>query len=407
MISDTLERRTNETAYEYIKRIVYGKLVYKTIDADYEDLSEYIFGEGNCFSSTEVRKRMYGIKRFIELIEEEGIKKIKNDSDEEEILERIRLEKKEFEKEKKRFQDQRREYNKLRDYEARYEHLKNEFIREIRESDNIQLDFNSSPIEYDTSGKDGVLLLSDWHIGLNVENYWNKYNINELYKRIEKLVDKTIEYGKFHKINTLHVFGLGDFTHGLIHISARVASDEDVVSQTKIASEILAQMLAKFSNTFNNVEFYIVTGNHGRVSPSKEESINKENFEEFIMWYLKAKLSKFANIKLHENTYDDDIIVTNILGHICLGVHGDRDKISNVAQNLSLMLKVVPEYIFTADKHHLEENEINGVEVIINRSLSGVDEYAKNIRKTSYAGQTFMIFDREEGRQCTYNIKLN
>lgn len=394
-----INRREDESFIDYKARLLLGKLD-KTIDLDWSEIAGLL--ELDC-SADHLRKTAYGFKEAYEHYQE----KMENGIDDNEILNELSSKKEELDKEKKRFQDQRREYNKIRDYDARYEHLKNEFIKEIRESDNIQLNFNSSHKEHITTNKEGVLLLSDWHVGLKVENYWNKYNINELHKRIEGLVDKVIEYGKFHKISNLHVFGLGDFTHGLIHISARVASEEDVVSQTKIASEILAQMLAKFSYEFNNVEFHIVAGNHGRVSPNKQDAINKENFEEFIMWYLEAKLSEMSNIKLHENTYDEGIIVANVLGHTCIGVHGDKDKVTNVAQNLSLMLKVVPEYIFTADKHHLEENEIHGIEVVINRSLSGVDEYAKNIRKTSYAGQAFMIFDREVGRECTYNIKLN
>lgn len=397
------KRLDNESDFDYGMRLIETKIELNPDNLDWQDIIELVGLNVHRDTLRKASQTEFGGYNVYRIMKE----RLEDGFSEEDALNRIRKEKEEFDKEKKRFQDQRREYNKLRDYEARYEHLKNEFIREIRESDNIHLEFNTNPIEYITSGKDGVLLLSDWHVGLNVENYWNKYNINELYKRIEKLVNKVVEYGQFHRINTLHILGLGDFAHGLIHVSARVASEEDVVSQIKIASEILAQMITRFSNEFNNVEYHMVTGNHGRVSPNKQDSINKENFEEFIMWYLEAKLSEKDNIVLHSNEYDEGIIVANILGHTCLGVHGDKDKISNVAQNLSLMLKVVPEYIFTADKHHLEENEVHGVEVIINRSLSGVDEYAKNIRKTSYAGQTFMIFDEEIGRECTYNIKLN
>jgi len=75
-----LNKQINESQYDYIKRIVYGKLIDKTIDEDYEQLSELIFGIGNCYSSSEVRKRMYGIKCFIESLEKENInKQIHND----------------------------------------------------------------------------------------------------------------------------------------------------------------------------------------------------------------------------------------------------------------------------------------------------------------------------------------
>ncbi len=66
-----LERKNGESDFEYIKRLVYGKLVDKTIDVDYEELSEKIFGEGNCYNSSEVRKRMYGMKYLLDVINNE------------------------------------------------------------------------------------------------------------------------------------------------------------------------------------------------------------------------------------------------------------------------------------------------------------------------------------------------
>lgn len=55
--------------YEQVKELIQGKLIDRTLDVEYEDLSEVLFGEGNCFNSSEVRKRMYGMKRLIEIIE--------------------------------------------------------------------------------------------------------------------------------------------------------------------------------------------------------------------------------------------------------------------------------------------------------------------------------------------------
>lgn len=57
--------------YQELKKIVEDKLINKTEERSYEDLSELIFGEGNCFNESEVRKRMYGMKRLIEIIEQD------------------------------------------------------------------------------------------------------------------------------------------------------------------------------------------------------------------------------------------------------------------------------------------------------------------------------------------------
>ena len=56
--------------------------------------------------------------------------------------------------------------------------------------------------------------------------------------------------------------------------------------------------------------------------------------------------------------------------------------------------------------HRGAEDEVHGSEVIINSSLSGVDDYAKELRYVNTPAQKFMIFNKDEGRVCTYNIKL-
>lgn len=65
-----IDKEINIT-YKEVKNLVYDKLIAKTNDTPYEELSELLFGEGNCFNKSEVRKRMYGMKRLIEIIEAE------------------------------------------------------------------------------------------------------------------------------------------------------------------------------------------------------------------------------------------------------------------------------------------------------------------------------------------------
>lgn len=59
--------------YRDIKKVIEDKLVNRTENRSYEDLSELLFGEGNCFNESEVRKRMYGMKRLIEIIDNENV----------------------------------------------------------------------------------------------------------------------------------------------------------------------------------------------------------------------------------------------------------------------------------------------------------------------------------------------
>lgn len=60
-----------DITYQQIKDIVYGKMVAKTDTRSFEELSEILFGEGVHFGESEVRRRMHGMKRIIEIIENE------------------------------------------------------------------------------------------------------------------------------------------------------------------------------------------------------------------------------------------------------------------------------------------------------------------------------------------------
>ena len=65
-----IAKQDNESRLDHHKRIVYGKLVDKTLsDVDYAELSEVVYGQQ--FSSDVARRMFYGSKRTLDLIEEE------------------------------------------------------------------------------------------------------------------------------------------------------------------------------------------------------------------------------------------------------------------------------------------------------------------------------------------------
>ena len=114
--------------YNKIKSIVYGKLIDKTEDRDYTELSEELFGEGNCFNSSEVRKRMYGMKRLIEVIESETVEKITGNDD---LVREIEEKTLELQKERYKLADTKREINKKIREAARRELISEEVVQAI------------------------------------------------------------------------------------------------------------------------------------------------------------------------------------------------------------------------------------------------------------------------------------
>ena len=113
-----LERQANESKLEHHKRLVRGKLVDKTLsDIDYTELSKYVYGKE--LSSDFARREMYGSRYTLDLMDEELIDGI----DSAQVLNDIDQKLIELKKERQKFFDQRREFNKLVSVAGRQEHL--------------------------------------------------------------------------------------------------------------------------------------------------------------------------------------------------------------------------------------------------------------------------------------------
>jgi hypothetical protein len=397
-INPIYHRKEGETDFEWKLRLVNLKLD-KLIDLDW---SEIVVILGLECSGDHLRKLAYGYRECDEYYRNQIESKVLKDK----ILSKTIAERESIEREKIKLKDQRKEFRKLLVAQSRFEYIK-EFITETA----LQI-AKQKPLEWiqckpSNGYKEGAILLSDWHSETEIENFLNKFNKEEFLRRFNKLTMKTIEYGKLHNIKVLHVCNLNDLLTGLIHFTSRVAANEDTVTQTMIVGDLLAEMLVKFANEFEKVKFYSVLDNHSRVNPNKDEAIKKESFARFLPWYMKARLQNISNIEVVDNSLDEDIMVTDICGYSVFMVHGNKDNLKNVVQDLALMIRKFPDYIFTSHLHHNIEDEVHSCEIIVNPCLMGTDEYAIDKRKSSKPAQKFLVFTPEVGRECTYNIRLD
>lgn len=387
-----MERKESESRFDYIKRITQGKRD-KSLDIDYTEWA--ILALGQEYSTDVARRMFYGIEKLIAVIEEDKIGTI---SDESFLLE-LEAKKKELAILKIQFQDQRREYSKYLRADARWQHLIEEMKDSIKELP--PLEFNNYEI---IKGEvEASLIISDWHLGLECSNYWNVFNYEVARKRIEKLKQKTIRYCELHKVKKLHIEILGDMINGSIHLGTRVESEEDVMSQAMRCAEIISNFVYDIANKVENVNVYTINGNHGRVTANKHDSIEVENFERLVPWYMKTRLKDSKNIKICENQYDDTISHYMIGNKHIFSAHGHLDKIGNVINDYSRMFKVVADEVHLGHFHSYYEKDEHNSTVVVNGSLSGVDTYAKSIRKTGTPTQILKIYGDDV---CTYKITL-
>lgn len=313
-------------------------------------------------------------------------------------------------KEKQKLFDQRREYNKLLTSDARAEHLNDELLH-IAENLNkeyplVQLD-EYKPVN---TKREALLAFSDWHYGMVTENIWNTYNTDICKRRVKKLVTKVIEYLELNKIDMLHIALLGDAAHGGCHVSCRVKSEEDTCDQIMHVSEIMAEAINKLSAHVNHITVYSCYGNHLRTIQNKQDSVDSDNLEKLIPWWLKQRLKENSKIDIVESEYKEFTRI-DVCGHHVCCVHGNLDSFRNLGSTVNTIFSrkfgETIDYTISGDKHHLEEFEQFDIESILIRSLCGTDDYANGKRLYSKPGQTLMIFNLEDGREATYHITLN
>ena len=383
-----LNQYANETELDWRYRLILTKAKRELPGVTWQDVADTL---GLEYGGENLRKMGKGILAYDEYLKSRSA--CSADDTEEFVLRR----------EKMRLQDQKRELNKnLREW-ARAEHIIEEIKGAIQES----AAFRIPELPESTDGKGGqeaVLLLSDWHYGMVTNNATNTFNSKIFKDRLAELIKQTKERCRQHDIHKIHVMALGDLVHGIIHVTARVQSEEDVVRQSMHVAESIVQLLISLREEMN-IELYWSRGNHDRIHANLKESIARESFADLILWYVKARIEGTDGITIHENKLDDEIIQAKICGHYVCAVHGHRDKPARAVRNMVAMTRILPDYVFLGHFHNSAEREIDGAEVIVNGSLCGTDDYAASLRLTGKPAQKLMVFS-ERGRECTYNLIL-
>lgn len=392
-------RKENEEDLDYAMRLIDIKKEERPDDLDWGDIVELLGLDLNKDSLRKSQDTIFGgIAVYKKMKDKELISKPADYQQE------VQIQLQELKKERIRLSDERAALNRRLRNEARKESM-HDLITECAQS--LKTEYNKiKPVCVEEEfEKAAILTLSDFHFGLEINEFNNVYNADVFYQRLNKILGKTIEYIQLNKVRTLYVLGLGDYMSGIIHTTTRIENRENIVQQVIKVSEALSQMLTELSK-FVEIYYYDVTDNHGRVFPNKDDWENEDNFSLFVRWYLDARFKDNEYIHIMQNTYSNEIGVVEIFGRNYAFTHGHRDKISNIVQNLSLMTKKFYDAIFMAHCHHYEANEIHGTYVYMNGTLSGTDMYANNERKTSNPSQNLFILNSNDGIECQYLIKL-
>ena len=200
----------------------------------------------------------------------------------------------------------------------------------------------------------------------------------------------------------------GDAISGIIHTSLRLQNNEDVIEQLKIAIDLIGEFVIELMPYFEDINIYGVAGNHSRISPAKEDNLKGENLEEMILYCLKLKFAGVEQVHIDDNSRIDNTLCClktrgNKLFYI---VHGDKDCVSNVVQNLTLMTGVKPDGVIMGHRHHNALDTVHNTKIIQCGSVVGTDDYCIDKRISGKPEQVCIITNHIDTVKCIYNVEL-
>lgn len=382
-------QQKGENRIDYIKRITNLKSEYGMTYSEWC----YLVTGGAEYSEDNSRKAYYIVEKMLPLIsyqleiDEAQIKKY-NDLHSKEV---------QIMKEREKQKDERRAFTSKIRSEARWEHLLETISDGLEEFDTSKF-LNDYVIKYEPEeNNEAILLISDTHIGMTINNKLNQYNKQICIERFDNLVNQTLVNCKRNSVKRLNVVLGGDLIEGIINTNGRVQQNENVVEQVFTASELITETLIKLSLSVPQIRVWNVNGNHARMSKDIKEAINGESFESMIYEYIKLRIENIKykekigwNIKFNDNDYPDIAIVDieNCNKTVAIS-HGTKDKnAKNNVSRINQFLDINIDYYMIGhlhSSHHQNNCYVNGC-------LAGSNEFAQNQRYNNLPVQIMLVF---------------
>ena len=403
-MEERLKRNENEKFYTYVRRLVDGKFKDNTLtDYDHTEIYKAIYGiEVN---SSEARKRMYGLRDFFANFNEEELNNITED----ETLQELESKRVEIEKERKKLQATKIEYNRNLRKDSRFEL----FYENIKDSkDRLPLPKFNEVLLNDYDNGEYLLSIADIHYGANFQSENNNYSREEVKRRFEVLLSKTRQIVKKNEITTLYIIELADTVQGLLRISDITLNDIPVVDSVVEVSRLIATFLNELSKDVNIVYRHTMASNHtqNRYLGTKASEMPSEDMEHIIGNYIKDLVSNNPRIEviLSENDYNS----FELCGQSLLCLHGHQVKsVKNAIKDYSMLHRKFYDICLLAHFHagqSMSVGESNGnTEVVVCSGFVGSDPYSDSLKVGSKGMCKLFKIEESLGITETYTIVLN
>lgn len=401
MSDNSLSRKVGENEEQFLWRIGQAK-DSGLIDLDWKEIADLMNkefrGDESEYRSESAYRKLY---QYARKFYESGA--FKQYATEDDYINELRNAKHELQMEKQKLSDERTELNRALREQARKESYIDLVSRQIQNVKPLEFDYVQR--EYRETDNDLICHITDLHAGINIDHWYNRFDMSVLRERLWKYLDQLFDIQKRHNSQNCYVV-IGEILSGLIHHELRIENNENVVEQFIYVSSMLSEFLAEVSKRFENVHVYITPGNHSRVVANKEHSLRGENFDVLLPHYLKASLQNYHNVFIEDNRKDCDVAIFDVRGNHVFGVHGDKDETSNVVQRFTMIFGVKPDIVLMGHRHTNALTTVYDTKVIQSGCVSGSDNYCLDRRLKNRPEQTVSVVN-DDGLVCIYDVKVD
>lgn len=393
-------RKDFENECQYLWRLGQAKDSGQ-LDADWNEIAKLMnseFGDPDKpYSEAAWRKPYQMSKKFFE-------SGVFNNLNEDKYLKELQVQKRELERKKIQFRDERNAWQKQNFIDARVEEKLNLLEEELTSQGRINFDIHDNVNI--NSDNDILVILSDFHIGQCFRSVWGEYNSDIAKQRLNQLLNEIIAIQKLHNSEKCYVSLQGDMLSGNIHKTIQVTNRENVIDQIKIASELISSFCYELTKVFRVVFLSSVVGNHTRMD-RKEEALHDERLDDIVAWGVELSLKHIENFHVLKRKLDNGISDIDIRGKTYIAVHGDFDGYNKTGvSNLCMHLGFIPYAITYGHMHTCAIDETNGVKMIRSGTLAGSgDDYTIEKRLSGKPSQMVCVCNKK-GIMCYYPIEL-
>ena len=304
--------------------------------------------------------------------------------------------KRELERAKIQFRDERNAWQRQNYNSARVEQKMDYLESIIKESNPTDLRIS---LRENNAKKTAIITCSDWHIGECFDNEWGCYNSDIARERITEYASKAIQRCILEGVSNVIISGLGDLVSGSIHKSIAVTNRENVIEQIMLASEYMLSFVKAFVDKGFFVTFTNICGNHSRID-MKNDAIKDERMDNLIGWFVSTHLASYPNFKYVK---PQDTTLAEVDGFWF--VHGDNDNFGKSGLSSLVLAKgYKPAGIFMGHLHSFAVDDCYDVKICRGGSLCGSgNDYT--IEKRLKGKPTQLMAIAEGGEVCQfYNI---